>query len=87
MILDIGGVFRKGETEFTHGSKLPKVANALFDALKNENYFKTLNREEFIKSSASFLNGLNILHPFREGKEITQESISRLEGNGFRVIV
>jgi len=71
---DIGyrGVFRKGDTEFTHGEKLPEVTKGLFDALKVEHYFKDLDKEQFIKSAASFLNGLNILHPFREGNGRTQ---------------
>jgi len=77
---DIGyrGVFRKGDTEFTHGNHLPEVAKDLFDALKSENYFKNLDREEFIKSAASFLNGLNILHPFREGNGRTQRLFMEL---------
>lgn len=65
-------VFRKGNTEFTHGDRLPEVAAGLFDALKNENYFKELNKEAITKSLASFLNGINILHPFREGNGRTQ---------------
>jgi len=77
---DIGyrGVFRKGDTEFTHGEKLPEVAKGLFDALKIENYFKDLKEEQFIKSTASFLNGLNILHPFREGNGRTQRLFMEL---------
>lgn len=77
---DIGhrGVFRKGDTEFTHGSKLPEVAKTLFDALKSENYFQNLSRKEFIQSAASFLNGLNILHPFREGNGRTQRLFMEL---------
>jgi cell filamentation protein len=71
---DIGsyGVFRKGGTEFTYGKKLPEIAKDLFTALKDENYFKALKKEEMIKSLASFLNGINILHPFREGNGRTQ---------------
>jgi cell filamentation protein len=61
------GVFRKGETEFTLGSKIPGVSSALFEALKKENYFERQDLGEFIKSISLFLNGLNILHPFREG--------------------
>lgn len=60
-------VFCKGSSEFTHGNILPEVAEGLFKALEKENYFKGLDREASIKSLASFLNGLNILHPFREG--------------------
>lgn len=77
---DIGyrGVFRKGDTEFTHGEKLPEVAKGLFDALKEENDFKDLDKAQFIKSTASFLNGLNILHPFREGNGRTQRLFMEL---------
>jgi len=65
--IGIRGDFRKGDTCFTFGDKLPQVAKALFDALREENYFKGLDQESFIQSMASFMNGLNILHPFREG--------------------
>ena len=44
----------------------------MFDALKDENYFKNQPKEEFIKSMAIFMNGLNLLHPFREGNGRTQ---------------
>ena len=72
------GVFRKGDTEFTSGDKLPFVAKGLFDALSDENYFTDLDRDTFIKSAASFLNGLNILHPFREGNGRTQRLFMEL---------
>jgi len=67
-----GGVFRKGKSEFTLGSGLPVVAKALFKALEDENYFKNLAQKDIIKSLASFLHGLNVLHPFREGNGRTQ---------------
>lgn len=71
---DIGykGVFQKGNSKFTHGEKLPEVSKVLFAALKDEKYFKELHKEDFVKSAASFMNGLNILHPFREGNGRTQ---------------
>jgi len=71
---DIGlrGAFRKGNSYFTPGEKLPQVAASLFDALKEEHFFRGLKKEPFIKSIASFFNGLNILHPFREGNGRTQ---------------
>lgn len=71
---DLGyyGTFRKGDTGFVQGSKVPRVANELFKALKDENYFKGLDKYTFIKSAALFLNGLNLLHPFREGNGRTQ---------------
>lgn len=84
---DLGyqGVFRKGDTEFTPGSQLPLVAKGLFDALREENYFKDLDRDAFSKSAASFLNGLNILHPFREGNGRTQRLFMELlaENTGY----
>ncbi len=70
--MGIRGDFRKGDTHFTPGNKLPEVSKALFDALQKENYFKNLTKNDFVKSAASFMNGLNILHPFREGNGRTQ---------------
>jgi len=70
--MGIRGDFRKGDTYFTQGNNLPTVAQVLFKALKDENNFKNLSKENFIKSTASFMNGLNTLHPFREGNGRTQ---------------
>lgn len=64
---NITAEFGKGRTFFTAYDKLPIVAKQLFDALENENYFKGQNKEGFAKSAAVFMNGLNIMHPFREG--------------------
>ncbi len=64
---NITAEFGKGTTFFTAYDKLPIVAKQLFDALENENYFKGQNKEGFAKSAAVFMNGLNIMHPFREG--------------------
>ncbi len=70
--IGIRGDFRKGDTHFTPGNKIPGVAKNLFDALKAENYFKHTTKQDFVKSAAIFMNGLNILHPFREGNGRTQ---------------
>ena len=35
--------------------------------MKDEDYFKGQTKEDFIESVSIFMNGLNILHPFREG--------------------
>jgi len=59
--------FGKGTTLFTPHGQIPKVSKNLFDALKNENYFTKEDKVTFAKSVAIFMNGLNILHPFREG--------------------
>jgi len=60
-------IFRKGETHFTATSHIPDVAHNLFDALERENYFQGLTLEALTHHLALFLNGLNLLHPFREG--------------------
>jgi len=70
--IGLRGQFSKGESNFTKGSALPDVAKILFDELKKENYFKDYEKSKFIRSLASFMNGLNILHPFREGNGRTQ---------------
>ena len=72
------GVFRKGETEFANAKMLPSISKGLFGALKEENLFMDLERDSFIKSAASFLNGLNILHPFREGNGRVQRLFMEL---------
>ena len=59
--------FGKGKTLFTPYEKLHETAQRLFDALQAESFFKGQSRIEFIRSAAIFMNGLNILHPFREG--------------------
>ncbi len=64
---DIKAEFGKGKTRFTPYEKIPYVSKALFDALNDENFFKNQSKKEFAKSAAIFMNGLNILHPFREG--------------------
>ena len=63
----VTAVFGKGATLFTAYDKVPIVSKALFDALAEENHFKGQMEETFAKSAAIFMNGLNILHPFREG--------------------
>ena len=70
--MDIKGNYRKGDTSFTPGYNLPEVAKKLFDDLKSKNHFKHLTKMDFVKSAAAFMNGLNILHPFREGNGRTQ---------------
>ncbi|MEA1879059.1 MAG: Fic family protein [Campylobacterota bacterium] len=59
--------FGKGTTLFTPYDKIPKVSKNLFNALEVERYFKGQDKAIFAKSAAVFMNGLNILHPFREG--------------------
>jgi len=65
--IGVTAAFGKGTTLFTAYDKLPTVSKALFGALEEENFFKDQSRETFAKSAAVFMNGLNIMHPFREG--------------------
>ena len=64
---NITAKFGKGKTLFTSYEQLPDVSKVLFDALKDEKYFKGQSKEIFSHSASIFMNGLNILHPFREG--------------------
>ena len=64
---NITAKFGKDTTLFTPYEKLPSVSKILFDALRDENYFKGQTKVKFTKSASIFMNGLNILHPFREG--------------------
>ena len=64
---NITAKFGKDTILFTPYERLPKVSKILFDALRDENYFKEQTKVEFIESASTFMNGLNILHPFREG--------------------
>jgi cell filamentation protein len=63
----ISAVFGKGTTLFTAHDRLPSVSKMLFGALRDEAYFEGLEAQAFAVSAAVFMNGLNILHPFREG--------------------
>lgn len=48
------------------------MANACFERLKNQNFFKGLDLEDFIESITDFYCVTNNLHPFREGNGRTQ---------------
>ncbi len=65
--VNITARFGKESTLFTPYAQLPAVSKTLFNALKDEAYFKGQDRDEFTESASVFMNGLNILHPFREG--------------------
>ena len=65
--MGLDGVFRKGNTLFVPAEKITKTAEELFGALEEEKFFADLEHESFIRHTAKFLNGLNLLHPFREG--------------------
>ncbi|MDO4607651.1 MAG: Fic family protein [Clostridia bacterium] len=64
-------ISKKG-TGFVDCSEIEKIANMCFGRLKNENYFKELEFNDFIESIVDFYCTTNMLHPFREGNGRTQ---------------
>ena len=64
-------ISKKG-TNFTSIENIEDVASACFDRLKNLNYFKNLNFDDFIDNIVDFYCTTNMLHPFREGNGRTQ---------------
>lgn len=62
---------KKG-TSFVKANDIALIANACFERLKNQNFFKGLDLESFIECIADFYGITNNLHPFREGNGRTQ---------------
>lgn len=64
-------ISKKG-TNFTPAENIEAVANACFDRLKSNNYFKNLEFNDYIDNIVDFYCATNMLHPFREGNGRTQ---------------
>lgn len=64
-------ISKKG-TSFTSAENIETVANACFNRLKNNNYFKNLDFDDFVDNIVDFYYSTNMLHPFREGNGRTQ---------------
>lgn len=62
---------KKG-TSFVKAENIEEIANACFERLKNQNYFKDLDIDDFIEKITDFYCVTNNLHPFREGNGRTQ---------------
>lgn len=62
---------KKG-TSFVKFADIEQIANASFERLKNQHFFKGLDLEDFIESITDFYCVTNNLHPFREGNGRTQ---------------
>ena len=79
-------ISKKG-TLFVNAKNIDEIAEACFLRLKNQNYFKNLDLEEFIEKITDFYCSTNILHPFREGNGRTQRVfLSQLSHNaGFEM--
>ena len=57
----------KGDTQLCESRFISVNLNLLFSKLKADKFFVGLNIEDFSVISASFLDELNMIHPFREG--------------------
>ncbi len=64
-------ISKKG-TNFCVADELEKVSNNCFKRLRDKNFFKDLDREEFVAEIVDFYCVTNMLHPFREGNGRTQ---------------
>ena len=76
-LYDWAGIIRtvnisKKGTQFAKADNINSLANACFMRLKNQNYFKNLNKEDFVLNISDFYCVTNYLHPFREGNGRTQ---------------
>lgn len=64
-------ISKKG-TNFCSVSQLEELCENCFKRLIKNNYFKDLNKNDFITEIVDFYVTLNMLHPFREGNGRTQ---------------
>lgn len=64
-------ISKKGYS-FAKADDIERIAIACFNRLKNQNFFKNLNLEDFVERITDFYCVTNSLHPFREGNGRTQ---------------
>lgn len=64
-------ISKKG-TFFVAAKNIDEIATACFERLKNQNYFKDLDMDDFVEEITDFYCVTNNLHPFREGNGRTQ---------------
>lgn len=64
-------ISKKG-TFFVVAKNIDEIATACFERLKNQNYFKNLDMNDFVEEITDFYCVTNNLHPFREGNGRTQ---------------
>ena len=64
-------ISKKG-TLFVAAKNINEIATACFELLKNHNYFKDLDTDNFVEKITDFYCVTNNLHPFREGNGRTQ---------------
>lgn len=64
-------ISKKG-TFFVAAKNIDEIATPCFKRLKNQNYFKNLDMNDFVEEITDFYCVTNNLHPFREGNGRTQ---------------
>ena len=64
-------ISKKG-TIFTPAKDIEMVAESCFGRLKKQNFFKSLDFDDFVNNIVDFYCDTNMLHPFREGNGRTQ---------------
>ncbi|MBO5452590.1 MAG: Fic family protein [Clostridia bacterium] len=64
-------ISKKG-TLFVAAKNIAEIATACFERLKNQDYFKNLDLDNFVEKITDFYCVTNNLHPFREGNGRTQ---------------
>jgi cell filamentation protein len=67
----------KGNTFFCKSEYIEENLNILLAKLKNENFLRGLNAEEFAERASFYLAELNMIHPFREGNGRTLREFIR----------
>ena len=64
-------ISKKG-TQFCPAAEIPRVGNAVFNRLKEQDFFKNFSKDTFTEEIVDFYERTNELHPFREGNGRTQ---------------
>lgn len=68
----------KNDTQFKMPEEIIPLANALFQWLADNHYFRGLDHSQFAQKSGELLGRLNIIHPFREGNGRAQRMFMTL---------
>jgi cell filamentation protein len=68
----------KGDSAFCYPEYIPREMKKLFEGLRRDNFLHGLSAELFTRKAASFLAGLNAVHPFRDGNGRSQMAFMAL---------
>lgn len=67
----------KQHTRFCPSKEIEELADRMFARAAGMDYFQGLDRPSFLQEITDFYNGINYLHPFREGNGRTQRVFFR----------